>query len=265
MATLFIGRIWSLISHNYVRYAGLKLIRARSFTYAGGHIAYIILHVNADLLSVLLFIWLYWICFALISQKKNSTDSGYISPKSAHQELSLLPLSCSLSVSIILQKTDPTLTINSALLFAFAIEYAPAYWNLGLSGAMVFTVNAVLNDIDDKVSTLKELSKEFIPKLTSLPGSYQLSVVLHVNVTKVDGPIRLHDRNHPSDSGIRDRQRRHLECRCYPHRSRISITTAREIHGSKQGGLGSSAISGRPCCWEYRHSRGTFRNYHAIR
>lgn len=32
----------------------------------------------------------------------------------------------------------------------FAIEYAPAYWNLSLSGAMVFTVNAVLNDQSDQ-------------------------------------------------------------------------------------------------------------------
>lgn len=31
----------------------------------------------------------------------------------------------------------------------FAIQYAPAYWNLALSGAMVFTVNAVLNDLSD--------------------------------------------------------------------------------------------------------------------
>lgn len=31
----------------------------------------------------------------------------------------------------------------------FAIQYAPAYWNLSLSGAMVFTVNAVLNDLGD--------------------------------------------------------------------------------------------------------------------
>ena len=31
----------------------------------------------------------------------------------------------------------------------FAIQYAPAYWNLALSGAMVFTVNAVLNDLAD--------------------------------------------------------------------------------------------------------------------
>ncbi|KAF3000829.1 hypothetical protein E8E13_006783 [Curvularia kusanoi] len=36
------------------------------------------------------------------------------------------------------------------LLFAFAIEYTPAYWNLALSGAMVFTVNAVLNDLEDQ-------------------------------------------------------------------------------------------------------------------
>jgi hypothetical protein len=35
------------------------------------------------------------------------------------------------------------------MLFAFAIQYAPAYWNLALSGAMVFTVNAVLNDKSD--------------------------------------------------------------------------------------------------------------------
>lgn len=32
----------------------------------------------------------------------------------------------------------------------FAIHYAPAYWNLALSGAMVFTVNAVLNNKSDK-------------------------------------------------------------------------------------------------------------------
>lgn len=32
----------------------------------------------------------------------------------------------------------------------FAIQYAPSYWNLALSGAMVFTVNAVLNDLEDK-------------------------------------------------------------------------------------------------------------------
>lgn len=30
-----------------------------------------------------------------------------------------------------------------------AIQYTPAYWNLSLSGAMVFTVNAVLNDLGD--------------------------------------------------------------------------------------------------------------------
>ncbi|KAF9701168.1 hypothetical protein EKO04_000294 [Ascochyta lentis] len=36
------------------------------------------------------------------------------------------------------------------ILFAFAIQYTPAYWNLALSGAMVFTVNAVLNDLSDK-------------------------------------------------------------------------------------------------------------------
>ncbi|KAF2633415.1 hypothetical protein BU25DRAFT_444170 [Macroventuria anomochaeta] len=35
------------------------------------------------------------------------------------------------------------------MLFMFAIQYAPAYWNLALSGAMVFTVNAVLNDTSD--------------------------------------------------------------------------------------------------------------------
>lgn len=35
-------------------------------------------------------------------------------------------------------------------MFAFAIQYAPAYWNLALTGAMVFTVNAVLNDVSDK-------------------------------------------------------------------------------------------------------------------
>jgi hypothetical protein len=32
----------------------------------------------------------------------------------------------------------------------FAIQYAPAYWNIALSGAMVFTVNAVLNDLSDQ-------------------------------------------------------------------------------------------------------------------
>ncbi|KZM24620.1 DNA binding [Ascochyta rabiei] len=36
------------------------------------------------------------------------------------------------------------------ILFAFAIQYTPAYWNLALSCAMVFTVNAVLNDVSDK-------------------------------------------------------------------------------------------------------------------
>ena len=36
------------------------------------------------------------------------------------------------------------------MLFMFAIQYSPAHWNLALSGAMVFTVNAVLNDLDDK-------------------------------------------------------------------------------------------------------------------
>ncbi|KAJ4320878.1 hypothetical protein N0V94_003177 [Neodidymelliopsis sp. IMI 364377] len=35
------------------------------------------------------------------------------------------------------------------LIFMFAIQYTPAYWNLALSGAMVFTVNAVLNDKSD--------------------------------------------------------------------------------------------------------------------
>lgn len=38
------------------------------------------------------------------------------------------------------------LTLVTGILFVFAIQYAPAYWNLALSGAMVFTVNAVLND-----------------------------------------------------------------------------------------------------------------------
>ncbi|KAJ4354786.1 hypothetical protein N0V95_003516 [Ascochyta clinopodiicola] len=36
------------------------------------------------------------------------------------------------------------------VMFAFTIQYTPAYWNLALSGAMVFTVNAVLNDLSDK-------------------------------------------------------------------------------------------------------------------
>jgi hypothetical protein len=36
------------------------------------------------------------------------------------------------------------------ILFMFAIQYSPAYWNLALSGAMVFTVNAVLNDLEDQ-------------------------------------------------------------------------------------------------------------------
>ncbi|KAF1926748.1 uncharacterized protein M421DRAFT_93664 [Didymella exigua CBS 183.55] len=40
--------------------------------------------------------------------------------------------------------------VAEGLLFMFAIEYAPAYWNLALSGAMVFTVNAVLNDLSDQ-------------------------------------------------------------------------------------------------------------------
>lgn len=195
------------------------MLRARSFTYVGGQLAYTNLHRNANLLPVLLFIWLFWICFVLILQRKSSTVSEIMSLRNHRRELSLRPLSCSLSVSTNLQRTGTTLTINSALLFAFAIEYTPAYWNLGMSGAMVFTVNAVLNDVEDKVSTLKELSKELIPKLTFFQGSYQLSVVLHVNVTEVDDPIRLHDRNHSSDPSFRDRQRRHLECRCHSHRS----------------------------------------------
>ncbi|KAF3034798.1 hypothetical protein E8E12_004363 [Didymella heteroderae] len=36
------------------------------------------------------------------------------------------------------------------MLFMFTVQYAPAYWNLALSGAMVFTVNAVLNDLADQ-------------------------------------------------------------------------------------------------------------------
>ncbi|KAJ8115819.1 hypothetical protein OPT61_g2622 [Boeremia exigua] len=35
------------------------------------------------------------------------------------------------------------------ILFSFAFQYTPAYWNLSLAGAMVFTVNAVLNDLGD--------------------------------------------------------------------------------------------------------------------
>lgn len=46
--------------------------------------------------------------------------------------------------------TDLLLTLVVGILFMFAIQYAPAYWNLALSGAMVFTVNAVLNDKNDK-------------------------------------------------------------------------------------------------------------------
>lgn len=41
------------------------------------------------------------------------------------------------------------LTLFAGILFVFAIQYAPAYWNVALSGAMVFTVNAVLNDKSD--------------------------------------------------------------------------------------------------------------------
>jgi hypothetical protein len=125
-----------------------------------------ILHRIANLFPVLLFIWLFWICFVLTSQKKTSTDSEIMSLRNLRRELSLRPLSCSLSVSTNLQRTSTTLTIKSALLFAFAIEYTPAYWNLALSGAMVFTVNAVLNDLDDKVCILKQLLNGFIFKLT---------------------------------------------------------------------------------------------------
>lgn len=45
--------------------------------------------------------------------------------------------------------TEPCSNSSTALLFKFAIDYTPAYWNLSLSGAMVFTVNAVLNDLED--------------------------------------------------------------------------------------------------------------------
>ncbi|KAJ4985949.1 hypothetical protein SVAN01_08531 [Stagonosporopsis vannaccii] len=37
-----------------------------------------------------------------------------------------------------------------AIIFLFTMQYSPAYWNLAISGAMVFTVNAVLNDLGDK-------------------------------------------------------------------------------------------------------------------
>ncbi|KAJ4340815.1 hypothetical protein N0V87_002167 [Didymella glomerata] len=40
--------------------------------------------------------------------------------------------------------------VPEGILFMFAIQYSPAYWNLALSGAMVFTVNAVLNDLEDQ-------------------------------------------------------------------------------------------------------------------
>ncbi|KAJ4378743.1 hypothetical protein N0V86_005614 [Didymella sp. IMI 355093] len=40
--------------------------------------------------------------------------------------------------------------VPEGILFMFAIQYAPAYWNIALSGAMVFTVNAVLNDLSDQ-------------------------------------------------------------------------------------------------------------------
>ncbi|KAJ4357060.1 hypothetical protein N0V95_002798 [Ascochyta clinopodiicola] len=48
------------------------------------------------------------------------------------------------------QHMNLALTVMAGILFAFAIQYTPAYWNLALSGAMVFTVNAVLNDVGDK-------------------------------------------------------------------------------------------------------------------
>lgn len=67
-----------------------------------------------------------------------------------HQEQYLLHQSCSSKVIIEPQQIGIDLTICTALLFAFAIEYRPAYWNLALSGAMVFTVNAVLNDLEDQ-------------------------------------------------------------------------------------------------------------------
>lgn len=44
---------------------------------------------------------------------------------------------------------DLALTVHVALLFIFAIHYPPAYWNLAMTGTLVFTVNAVLNDLDD--------------------------------------------------------------------------------------------------------------------
>lgn len=43
----------------------------------------------------------------------------------------------------------PIPLISPAILFAFALHYSPGYWNLALTGAMVFTVNAVLNDTSD--------------------------------------------------------------------------------------------------------------------
>jgi hypothetical protein len=75
---------------------------------------------------------------------------AHMYPRAHLQEPYLQHQSCNSKVSFCLFGIYFPSDNRAGMLFMFAIQYSPAYWNLALSGAMVFTVNAVLNDLDDQ-------------------------------------------------------------------------------------------------------------------